>query len=378
MNSKEKELQKWLDDDRYVQAKELAELWGVTPCAARNRLRQHSIKPAKNFRLGPLVGVYFFYNRAECERILPFDGGAEKAKELQVWINDDKCVQRKELCELWGLSYKSLNRFLCNKGIKPVKRGYLGKRGLVAFYDRAECERARPFINQSEQKMVEKPINPTEPKQQTPDIIPADTIDSYTLKQLESELQSRGVEFTPVTAEIIRGSDMPELKQVAKMLDGEADSVILSGAKLGEIAGVLSKNNWPARKAGLIPPESKSVGEDVKCSTRHYLTIADIAETMCAEKSRVGYWLRAIGANGEKFDGVLHFSLADAQRVRKVEKLVRLGRGHKEAATILMQQEAAEQGQTEKNRLDLEPIIAQISRMEKELAALKNMLVLQT
>ena len=77
-------------------------------------------------------------------------------------------------------------------------------------------------------------------------IIPADVIRGRTLKQLESELQSMGVEFTPATAEIIRGSDMPELKQVAKMLDGEADSIILSGAKLGEIVEQLK----PVKKTG--------------------------------------------------------------------------------------------------------------------------------
>lgn len=236
MNDKEKELQMYLSDNGYVQAKELEKLWGISRTSVNETLRKHNIKPVKKLHFG-CKGMVVCYSRAKCERARPFDGGEWERVGLQNLMSDKRYVQCKELAELWGLTYASAYAFLSKSSIKPIKKTSLASGGRAFLYDRAECERARPFINQPEQKEVE--IAMQQDNNNQPDIIPADTIDSYTLKQLESELQNRGVEFTPVTAEIIKGSDMPEFKQIVKMLDGEADSIILSGAKLGEIAEIL-------------------------------------------------------------------------------------------------------------------------------------------
>ena len=232
---KQKELQKWLDDDRYVRVKDLQEKTNINIQSIYKLLKRHKVKHKKRIRAGTGGGLFVFYDKQKCNAaIAEYEATQEEIHKMQ---GDLKYVRPQELSKLWCTLPPSTSSFLRSRNIKPVKIYNAGLRGgKMAFYDRAECERARPFINQPEQKEVEKPMNPPEPKQQTPDIIPADTIDSYTLKQLESELQSKGVEFTPVAAEIIRGSDTPELKQVAKMLDGEADSIILSGTKLSEIA----------------------------------------------------------------------------------------------------------------------------------------------
>jgi hypothetical protein len=78
-----------------------------------------------------------------------------------------------------------------------------------------------------------------EPKEQTPDIIPADTIDLFTMSELESELKNRGVELTAEVRAKIDASDMPEMQHIATMLRGNAKTIAIRLSVLNEIAGQL-------------------------------------------------------------------------------------------------------------------------------------------
>lgn len=305
--NKQEELQKWLDDDRYVQAKELAELWGMSRQNVNYYLQKHKIQAAKTLSFGLKLGMSVFYERAECERARPFinqpeqkevekveqirledlatknqimtESGAtsyewDKAttrhkiksvknycdnsgrfmalfnknevvsaileyknlgkSELEKCLSDDKLITTRDLEKMWKLKRQSVYQKIYKLGIKPHKKIKLENGYLWHFYKKSDCIEPHE-AKRGEQKSMELP----EQKEPVPDIIPADTVDIYNLKQLEAELQNRGVEFTPATAEIIRGSDMPEMVQIAKMLDGDADSVVLSGVKLGDIAALL-------------------------------------------------------------------------------------------------------------------------------------------
>ena len=93
------------------------------------------------------------------------------------------------------------------------------------------------YCDNKEQKQMELP----EPKEQMPDIIPADTIDLFTMSELESELKQRGVELTAEVKAKINASDMPEMQEIATMIKGNAKTIAIRLSVLNEIAGRLKK-----------------------------------------------------------------------------------------------------------------------------------------
>jgi len=148
---KKEELQKWLDDDRYVQRKELAIMWNVGGDGVRSFLRGRKIKKVKT--LSTRQGIYAFYDKQQCVNARAAYNA--KIQELQNWSNNTKFIQIQELALKWGITVAGVSSFLHIKNIRSIKRINIGFGGNYAFYDRAECERARPFINQPE-KEVEK------------------------------------------------------------------------------------------------------------------------------------------------------------------------------------------------------------------------------
>jgi predicted transcriptional regulator len=375
---KNEELQKWLNDDRYVRAKDLKALWNVNQNIVYLFLSKHKIRPVKKFNIGN--GGYAFYDKQQC--IDARSMLVAKEQEVKQLLADNRFVTIKDLAMLWGVSNNTASVFIHAKKMQPIKRIHGGGRGISSFYDRAECERARPFINQPEQKEVEKvenigelatatkhqilrecgaddfvwdkvtmknkimpvknycdergnfislfkkdetvsailaykneqkqllekcladktlvtttqlaklwnldksavynkiyrlkikpfakiklengsmwhfykksdciesqEVEKVEEKQmelptsteQTPDIIPADTIDLFTMSELESELKNRGVGLTADVRAKINASDMPEMKHIATMLRGNAKTIAIRLSVLNDIAGQLAK-----------------------------------------------------------------------------------------------------------------------------------------
>lgn len=231
----------WLNDDKYVRPTTLSELWGCTAGSVATLLRKYRIQPTKTIRAGR-DGVFSFYDKARC--MSAKDDASNRKNELKYWLDNKNYIRPEELKNILGLNSSGVTYFLRKRNIKPVKKIFTGNRGgSFVFYDRAECERARPFINQPEQKEVEqveeKQMELPEPKEQTPDIIPADTIDLFTMSELELELKNRGVELTAEVRNKINASDMPEMKHIATMLRGNAKTITIRLSVLNEIAGQL-------------------------------------------------------------------------------------------------------------------------------------------
>lgn len=383
---KNEELQKWLNDDRYVHLSKLATMWNLSNSGTLCFLRRRNIVSLKVFHCGHR-GRYAFYDLKKCE-------SAREAMHQEIsyandYENNQILVAPHELAILWGFTRSSAASFLNRRNIKPVKKfEFGGRRGTASFYNRAECERARPFINQPEQKEVEQVENIGElttatkhqilieacaddfvwdkvtmknkimpvknycdergnfvslfkkdetvsailaykneqkqllekcladknlvttkdlvkiwnldksavynkiyrlkikpyakikldngsmwhfykkadciesqgvekveekqmelpkPTEQTPDIIPADTIDLFTMSELESEFKNRGVELTAEVRAKINASDMPEMQHIATMLRGNAKTIAIRLSVLNEIAGQLKTckmNKW--------------------------------------------------------------------------------------------------------------------------------------
>jgi hypothetical protein len=234
---KNEELQKWLNDDRYIRPGELAKLWGIGHGTISQFLQRRNIFSVKTISYGRR-GHYVFYNKAECLSVRP------KTNPIIMhglkYSNANIYLRISDLALMWGISEDGVRSFIRRSDIRPIKFRYN-----KIIYDRAECERARPFINQPEQKEVEKveekQMELPEPKEQTPDIIPADTIDLFTMSELETELKNRGVELTAEVRAKINASDMPEMKHIATMLRGNAKTIAIRLSVLNDIAGQLAK-----------------------------------------------------------------------------------------------------------------------------------------
>ncbi len=371
---KNEEFQKWLRNDMYIQRKELEILWNIGKVRVGSFLNRNKIKPLKSFHVGK-QGNFFFYDRRKCENARLCM--QQKRAELDNCKTNKMLVTLLELAQLWTISLNAASSSVCRYGIKPTKKLKIGE-GYSArsFYDRAECERARPFINQpktkkevekventgelatatknqilneagadnfvwdkvtmkhkimpvknycdergnfislfkkdetvsailaykNEQKQllekcladenlvttkqlvnlwnmdkiavynniyrlkikpyakiklengslwcfykksdcmgsqeVEKveQVNLPEPKEQSPDIIHADTIDLFTMSELESELKQRGVELTAEVKAKINASDMHEMQHIATMIRGNAKTIAIRLSVLNEIA----------------------------------------------------------------------------------------------------------------------------------------------
>lgn len=327
-----KRINRCISNVNLISNKELAKKWNTSVIKTGVMCARAKIQIVEKFNLGDKIGIVVFYNKAECEKIIPDfqyvkdsvglvttrflsnkwnmsvssvniflkkNGICAKGKEkkqlgygsgkpgylydlnecllakekhvvpsLSEYDNNPIYVQRKELELLWRMSRGQANVFLQERGIRPLKKIATNK-GFRVYYDRAECERARPFINQPEQKEVEKQMNPPEPKQQTPDVIPADTIDLFTMSELESELKNLGVELTAEVRAKINASDMPEMQHIAKMLRGNAKTITIGLSVLNEIAEQLVKSekkvSWYEKiMTKLEPKQSPDVKTSIK------------------------------------------------------------------------------------------------------------------
>jgi hypothetical protein len=154
---KNEELQKWLNDDRYVRVEDMIAMHNLSRDCVLSLIKSRKIKSEKKIFFGP-KGRYFFYNKKQFDVVIA-DVAMKRAEAQKMKINC-KYVRPQQLEMLWGISSSAAVQYLKHHNIKPVKELHLGPPlGRHVFYDRAECERARPFINQPEQKEVEKVEN---------------------------------------------------------------------------------------------------------------------------------------------------------------------------------------------------------------------------
>lgn len=167
---------------------------------------------------------------------------SDKQKELEKWLNDKSAIQRKELDWLWGCIKSNTKRILQDFQIKPLflLRGNYSGMGCVnyAFYSRAECEAARPFIKEvknemEEQKLINTPLED--------DFIPADTLDSYTLTALIVKLKEKGAIIENFKADLFDNHADEDIKRIGMLIRGSVKSVNLWGRQIDEVVNVCEK-----------------------------------------------------------------------------------------------------------------------------------------
>lgn len=253
-NEQKQLLEKCLADKNLVTTKDLETIWNCKKSNVYSKIYKLKIKPHVKVKLEN-GNMWHFYKRSDCfefckqtddliannERLLPIENNN---------YNLDIHVTMKDLMKFTGRSrYMIMQRFI-NKGIAPVGTPLIGKtvsyvydlqKALDAVSDvlkpryRKLLVKKQKEINPMEQKQMELP----EPKEQMPDIIPADTIDLFTMSEFESELRNRGVELTDEVKAKINASDMPEMQDIATMIRGNAKTIAIRLSVLNEIAGQL-------------------------------------------------------------------------------------------------------------------------------------------
>jgi hypothetical protein len=232
-------LQSYLQNSKYIRISELSIQWNIKEPTVWHFLRKNNIHPATRLKCG--LTEYVFYSKDECLRARA--KYVDKIREYDNAVKNKEFISNKDMCEEWGWHRHKVGNFLKLQCIFPAKKISVGAGFCAVLYSRAECERARQFINQPEQKevekMEEKQMELPKPKEQTPDIIPADTIDLFTMSELEIEFNKRGVELTAEVRNKINASDMPEMQHIATMLRGNTKTIAIRLSVLNEIAGEL-------------------------------------------------------------------------------------------------------------------------------------------
>ena len=160
----------------------------------------------------------------------------EQKQLLEKCLADKNLVTTKDLETIWNCKKSNVYSKIYKLEIKPHAKVKLENGYIWHFYKKSDC------IDSQEVEEVEQ-MNIPEPKEQTPDIIPADTIDLFTMSELETELKNRGVELTTEVKAKINASDMPEMQDIATMIKGNAKTIAIRLSVLNEIAGQLRSYN---------------------------------------------------------------------------------------------------------------------------------------
>lgn len=227
-SEKQKELEKWLNDDRYVQAKELRDIWNLSQSATSARLRKHKINPVMRISRGTR-GFCVLYSRLQCIGILTH---ADKIANMEKNV---KLISSKKLCEICTTNKLKTLQILY---IKQVKNKYLlpieCRKGTIAFYDRQSALTALA----DKLKPEYRHLLTKEPTMQTADFIPADTLDIYNLNQLKAKIPGIEAHY-----ELFNKSEIPEYQEIARMLRGNQKSVNLWGKMVEGIQKDVSVGN---------------------------------------------------------------------------------------------------------------------------------------
>lgn len=196
---------------------------------------KHKIMPVKNYcdERGNFISL--FKKDETVSAILEYKN--EQKKLLEKCIADKTLVTTTQLAEMWNTDKKGVYNKIYRLKIKPHAKVKLENGNIWHFYKKSDC-----IESQTVEKVEEKQMELPEPKEQTPDIIPADTIDLFTMSELESELKNRGVELTAEVRAKINASDMPEMQHIAKMLRGNAKTITIRLSVLNDIAAQLLEN----------------------------------------------------------------------------------------------------------------------------------------
>jgi hypothetical protein len=340
---------------------ELAILFKISDSHVRRILRFYNIKPV----LKNPSAIPDLYCKKQCiDSINSFN--LQKKYEhynndsLNQLLTNPKYIMKTELANELGLSKAQINDIFKKKGIVPFKKIYT-PHGLRAFYDRAECERARPFINQPEKKEVEKveekQMELPKTTEQTPDIIPADTIDLFTMSELEAEFKKRGVELTADVRAKINASDMPEMQHIAKMLRGNAKTIAIRLSVLNEIAKQL-KNTDESLK-----PETEIDSKDI---SQFYMPLFDIAESANMSKDKARYWLKLADCSPVVKDRVDLWPIEAVNILKKMQTRVENDMTPNAAAAILKIESHDNEATNDANQSDSEFTSIRIGKAERQ------------
>ena len=140
-------LERCLKDPNLVQRKELMSIWGCSYVKVNTILSAMKIR--SKYRIADeLNKPHSFYLLSECQKSF---FKYKDNSEYENAINDKSLITTMELSRLWGTTQQSAVNILAAKRIKSIKKisdKSRKHRDILSFYSRAECEAARPFINE--------------------------------------------------------------------------------------------------------------------------------------------------------------------------------------------------------------------------------------
>ena len=131
-----------LDDSAGITINDLAEIWGITKGGVRYALRSRGIECIRIANNGDRV----YENKTANIRAWSSDKDKER-QEILKHERDENLVTIPSLMAAWNLSKSFVFRALGKHGIKEKFKIERLNGKVILFYDKAECEKAMPFIN---------------------------------------------------------------------------------------------------------------------------------------------------------------------------------------------------------------------------------------
>lgn len=147
---KNEELQDYLNDNRYIQLKDIMVLYSCSQWVAWSIFRKNNIKPIKTLYLGSPNGLRVFYDKIECDKAF-----AAKEKQRLDWLllqKENKLIDIKELAKIFERSVNAMRVYLIKRDIRPVK-SQKGVGRTRVLYDKNQCLSLIDAIKSKEEKL---------------------------------------------------------------------------------------------------------------------------------------------------------------------------------------------------------------------------------
>jgi hypothetical protein len=138
--------------DDYYTVSELSEAWGICRGAVFHLLMRKNVSPSTRIKCGKKT-----YHKSILSLHLLAADKRQENEEISKHERDESLVTIPRLMTAWNLSKSFVFRALNNHGITEKFKIERLNGQVVLFYDKAECEKIMPFINNADFKLTANP-----------------------------------------------------------------------------------------------------------------------------------------------------------------------------------------------------------------------------
>lgn len=138
--------------DDYYTVSELSDAWGICRGAVHHLLSRKNVSPSTRIKCGKKT-----YHKSILSLHILAASKRQEAEEISKHERDESLVTIPSLMDAWNLSKSFVFRTLNKHGITEKFKIERLNGKVILFYDKAECEKIMPFINNADFKLTANP-----------------------------------------------------------------------------------------------------------------------------------------------------------------------------------------------------------------------------